>query len=299
MINQGNNTFKILDFHTHFAGDPTKFDHVLAGKFEGLQPRQSFNQRQVGRDPNALIEYLDGAGVDIVCVLAEEGPPTNYSVETSFILGYAGQAPDRILGIGNINPRIEVNVERRVQNLIDAGIKGFKLYCADHNQNPYDKKLVPLFEICQEYALPILIHTGTTSHYSMAHVQLGNPSYFIQLFTKYDRIPFLLCHGGKGGHHKDCVQILHDYPNTFIEISDIAPVVLKAICTEDLCDRFIFGTDMPQFPDYMPLIQNVLDLELTASARRKILFDNGARILDLKMTNTDTLKVRNIGANDN
>jgi hypothetical protein len=38
---------------------------------------------------------------------------------------------------------------------------------------------------------------------------------------------------------------------------------------------------MPQFPDYKPLIQNVLDLELSDDAKRKILFDNGACLLGL------------------
>jgi hypothetical protein len=281
MINHLGKCFKVLDVHTHFAGDPTKFDFTLAAKFESLQPKQSFNQRRVGRDPHALIEYLNLVGVDAVCVLAEEGPPTNYSVETSFVLGYAAQTPDRIFAIGNINPRIEANVERRVRRFVESGIKGFKLYCADHNQDPYAQKLIPFFEICNEHALPVLIHTGVTSHYSMANTTLGNPLYFTTLFGNYPRIHFLMCHGGKGGHHQDCVQILREYPNTYIEISDIAPSALRAICAEDLCDRFVFGTDMPQFPDYKPLIQNVLDLELSDDAKRKILFDNGACLLGL------------------
>lgn len=272
----------VIDAHTHFAGDPTRFDPTIAAIFSSLRGRQPFDQLRVGRDPAELVEYMDRSGVDVVCILAEEGPPTNYSVDSSFILGFAAQVPERIIPIGNVNHRIERNVERRVRSLIRGGIRGFKQYFADHNQNPYDRAVTPLYELCSEYRLPILFHCGTHSRYYMTNPAYGEPMFFEKLFDQYPRIPFVMCHGGKGGHHEQCVSILGSHENTFIEISDIAPGALKEMCIENLADRFIFGTDMPQFADYPALLNVVLNLPLSIPAKRKVFFDNAAGLFGVK-----------------
>jgi|GEM_PF-3382165 len=281
--------YPVIDVHTHFYGDTTRYDPNIAAIFHNLSDRQPFDQRKVGRDPTELVKYLDRSGVDVVCVLAEEGPPTNYSVDSGSVIGYAAQARDRIVPIGNLNHRIEADTRRRVRSLIDGGIRGFKQYYADHNQNPYDRALTPLYELCSEYELPILFHCGTHSRYPMSNPAYGQPLLFEQLFDQYPTIPFLMCHGGKGGHHEQCMQILASHPNTFIEISDIAPGELKKMCTEGLADRFIFGTDMPQFPDYGPLLDVVLTLPLSIGAKRKIFFDNAARLFGIAVHKFDSL----------
>jgi hypothetical protein len=277
-ISHQGNTFKVLDAHTHFAGDPQRFDPTIRDIFDRLRKRQSFSQLRVGRDPAELTEYLDCAGVDKVCLLAEEGPPTFYSVDSSFILGYAAQVPNRLIPIGNVNHRIEANVGRRVRSLITGGIRGFKQYFADHNQNPYDRALTPLYELCSEYRLPILFHCGTHSRYYMTNAEFGEPLLFEKLFSRYPRIPFVMCHGGKGGRHEQCLELLKKFENTFIEVSDITRSALRAMCTEELSDRFIFGTDMPQFADYGPLLKSILDLPLSVGAKQRVLFDNAARL---------------------
>jgi len=281
MIQHDGEPYKVLDFHTHFAGDPTKFDVILATIFARLQPRQPFIQRDVGRDPGALLAYLDRAGVDQVCVLAEEGPPTNYSVDSGFCAGYAAQAPDRLFAIGNVNPGLETDVARRCRQLIHAGVRGFKMYYADHNQDPYDSKLTPLYDLCQEYRLPLLIHSGTASRYPMSNPRYGEPLLFEALLQRYPDLPVVFCHGGKGGQHHDCLRLLQDYSNAFIDISDMAPKILREICTDAVADRFLFATDMPQFPDYKPLIDTVLALPLTVASRQRILYSNGAQLLGL------------------
>ena len=279
MITHEGETYAVLDAHTHFAGDSSRYDPTLTALFEKLRGKTAYSMQRLGREPGALIEYLDRSGIDMVCVLAEEGPPTHYSVDCSFIIGYAAQAPGRVFPIGNINHRIEPNVEERVRGLIAGGIRGFKQYYADHNQNPYDDRLTPLYELCGEHRLPLLFHCGTHSRYYMTNPEYGDAAKFERLFAKYPNVPFVMCHGGKGGQHETCLEFVRSLPNTYIEISDISRSALQRMCTEDVADRFLFGTDMPQFPDYAPLVKIVLDLPLSAGAQRKIFFENAANLL--------------------
>jgi predicted TIM-barrel fold metal-dependent hydrolase len=281
--------YPVFDVHTHFAGDTAHFDPTITAIFDNLRNRQPFDQARIGRDPGALVEYLDRSGIDMVCVLAEEGPPTQYGVDSGFIIGYAAQAPSRIIPIGNLNHRIESDAGRRVRSLIRGGIRGFKQYYADHNQNPYDRALRPLYELCSEYHLPIMFHCGTHSRYYMSNAAYGRPMLFQKLFEQYPRVPFVMCHGGKGGHHEECVEILGSHPNTFIEISDITPSALREMCTEELASRFIFGTDMPQFVDYAPLVNVVLSLPISSCAKRKIFFDNAANLFGIEIQQSVSL----------
>jgi predicted TIM-barrel fold metal-dependent hydrolase len=69
------------------------------------------------------------------------------------------------------------------------------------------------------------------------------------------------------------------YPNTFIDISDMPSAVLEQVCCDDLADRFVFGSDMPQFLGYSNLLRRVFDLPVTIESKRKILYDNGTRLL--------------------
>ncbi len=288
MILHDSQNYSVLDIHSHFAGDITRFDPTIAIIFEKLQAKQSFSQRHVGRDPGALLDYLDSEGVDQVCILAEEGPPTNYSVDSGFCCGYAAQAPDRIFAIGNVNPRIETNVGRRCQQLVCAGVRGFKIYGSDHNVDPFDRRLSPLYEVCNERHLPVLFHSGTASRYPMTNPRFGEPLYFEPLFARYPQIPFVMCHGGKGGQHLECLRLVRDYPNTFIDISDMPGAILAQVCSDDLADRFVFGSDMPQFLGYSNLLRRVLDLALSADSKRKMLYDNGAKLLGLRCSNASS-----------
>ncbi len=209
MIHHENNTYYVIDVHTHFVGDYQRFDPLLQPIFDRVKPYQQehFDIKEVGRAAWTLVEYLDKSGVDSVCLMAEEGPPTFYSVPTELCLGYASADSKRFFVIGNVNPRLKRSVAQRTKHLIDGGAKAFKIYASDHAQDPYDKTLTPLFEICAEFNLPVFFHTGANSRYPMAQNQYGDPLYWESLMIRYPEIPFVMCHGGKGGFEDNCLRL--------------------------------------------------------------------------------------------
>src|SRR5262249_7119506 len=117
--------------------------------------------------------------------------------------------------------------------------------------------------------------------YPMSNPRFGEPAAFEPLFARYPSVPFVMCHGGKGGQHLECLRLLGDYPNTYIEVSDMPSAVLAEVCSDRLADRFLFGSDLPQFTGYGGLLLRLLRLPLEVESKRKILHDNAACLLRL------------------
>ena len=128
-----------------------------------------------------------------------------------------------------------------------------------------------------------MFHSGTQSRYPMTNPRYGEAATWKPLVEKYDRIPFVAAHGGKGGQQQDFLRLVKEYSNVYIEVSDMPYHILERSLSGDpgLWDRYIFGTDMPQFPDVRVLILKVLKLPLPTAAKRAILYTNGARLLGL------------------
>jgi predicted TIM-barrel fold metal-dependent hydrolase len=284
MVVHDGERYRVCDAHTHFAGDTTRFDPTIRQIFERLQEKHresGLSLRQVGRNPGALLDYLDSVGIDKAWVLAEEGPPTNYSVDSTLILGYCAQALGRLVPIGNLNPRIDRDIARRGESLIRAGIRGFKIYASDHNQDPRATELTPLYELCQAHRLPLMFHSGTRSRYALTNPKFGEAATWEALIRQYEAIPFVAAHGGKGGQQQDFLRLVQEYPNLFIEVSDLPFHTLEQHLSSNanIWDRYLFGTDMPQFANVHVLILKVLKLSIPIQAKHAILYDNAARLM--------------------
>jgi uncharacterized protein len=286
MVEHDGEQHRVLDIHGHYAGEVDRFDPTIRRIFDRLRPKhkeRGLNLQEVGRNPAALLDYMNSVGIDKVCLLAEEGPPTGYSVDSSFVLGYCSQAPGRLFAFGNVNPRIDRNLARRCEGLIRAGVRGFKLYASDHNQDPQAVELAPLFELCNAYRLPMMFHSGTLSRYPMTNPKYGEAATWEPLIRKYEAIPFIAAHGGKGGQQREFRRLVQEYPNLYVDVSDMPYHVLEQSLAGDpsIWGRYVFGTDMPQFPDVRVVILKVLKLPLSTAAKRAILYDNAARLLGL------------------
>lgn len=122
----------IIDFHQHFA---------LGGEKDFLR---------------RLLEGMDEAGVDIVCLNGVVVPPTqavngNAEVENAF-----RKYPGRIIGFGAVYPGRDSF--QKVDELHSRGFKGLKMIWPT---NRYDHEdFGPYYQKAEDYDMPILFHTG-------------------------------------------------------------------------------------------------------------------------------------------
>jgi predicted TIM-barrel fold metal-dependent hydrolase len=273
--------FRVFDIHSHYAGDPDRFDEMLRPAFEAPRGKQTFRQRIVGRDPDALLEYLNSEGVDCAGVMADESYATHRAAENNMVLGYCNQEPSRLLAIGSINTHVEGNAARRVRRLIRGGIRALKIYASDLHMNPAGKELWPVYEVLAEDNLPVMFHTGSHSRNPYAYPAYGDPSAIEPMIKAFPTLPVVMCHSGKGGYENKCLRMASEYPNVYLELADLGSQWVSTLVTEQSASRIVFGTDMPQFSGYGALLLRVLKLRISNEAKQKVLYDNAARLMKI------------------
>jgi predicted TIM-barrel fold metal-dependent hydrolase len=160
--------------------------------------------------------------------------------------------PDRFIVFGGVDPRRgPEGVDIFERSLHRFGFSGLKLYppCGFEMDDPL---LYPLYEICNQYKLPVISHTGPSLPSMRTERQY--PSTILKVSEEFKDISFILAHGG-ANDWEVTVEIAKQRRNVYFDISTFQAGIqhpeelesrFKAF--EKQCpDQVIFGTDWPMF----------------------------------------------------
>jgi predicted TIM-barrel fold metal-dependent hydrolase len=273
----------LVDIHTHLVGDPGRFDLTLRRSNSSMP--DGFDRLRIGRDPDALIEYLNTECVAIAGIIGDNGPTAGYSIDANYVTGFVAQRPDRLFGIAPMNVHVDGNaLGEAAARLLGTGvIRGFKNYTSSHRNDPLDERLKDVYDICNERRTPFLFHTGAADRYQYADLRLANVDRLEPIVRDYPDMPVVLCHGGNGGQTEMAARLAHEYENCFIDIADMSARniqrALQIVCPL----KIMFGTDMPQYPHYDALVRRVTDLPISFWGKSRILTWNAVELFGLEL----------------
>ena len=96
-------------------------------------------------------------------------------------------------------------------------------------------------------------------------------------------LTLILAHAGRPLYMPTALFLARRHPNVHLDLSGIPPKKLLEYLPrlEDLADKCLWGTDYPS-PGVLSMRRNVddfLTLPLSDETRRKILWENGARLI--------------------
>lgn len=285
--------FEVVDVHQHMAGSFRGFDPDLRRVFERVESSLDVSLDELGRSAEAGVALLDSVGVDGAWVLAEEGPPSGFGADSLYVADYCHQVQGRLTPIGCVNPKFRTNIPDRVERLDETGIRGIKLYCSDHNFSPLHPGLEPVYDWLARTRRPLMVHTGAISRFSFANLEFGRPACLEPVVKDFPTMPVILVHCGKGPSgattEAEALDMFETYDNVWLELSDLSPVAVARVCTEERAPRTLFGSDMPQFKpsQYRRMIQVVADLDISPEARAAVLAGNARRLVPVEPPSTD------------
>ena len=155
----------IIDCHVHL----NKYDKagLQTNEFTSLENRL-----------NALLQSMNTNNVDYSIVI------TSYRVDID--RPSTSQIIDIISKNETIRNRIGIVAGFTIDNHTDEDLKqyrtwlkdrliiGIKLYCGYEHYYPYDKRYQKVYDICIEYRVPVMIHTGDAFS-SMAKLRYAHP----------------------------------------------------------------------------------------------------------------------------
>lgn len=182
------------------------------------------------------------------------------------------------------------------KGIFDYGFKGLKLY-PPMGYKMDDDQLSQYYKICDEFQLPVLIHTGPSL--AILHNEYASPINALNVCRKFPNVKFIFAHAGLMLENEDVLALLN-MPNTFVDISGFQKSIHKAtqsnffkrIFHNDVNEKILYGSDWPLFNMMRPLKDDISVLKETSDGLigndnykpdgfENIMYKNARRLLKL------------------
>jgi predicted TIM-barrel fold metal-dependent hydrolase len=257
----------IIDCHAHVASQefiPLSFIEGAAGNVvralaaQGLSVtrRQLLDRWLAGLqdgDCDELVEEMNASGIaesvlllpDFTFALKDCKLSISEAVERHRVI--LNRRPDRFRVFAGVDPRWgRDGVDLFHRAVTEYGFHGLKLY-PPCGYSPSDRSLFPFYEICAQYRLPVLTHTGPTS--PVLAFDVARPILADEAARTFPDINFILAHG-HGTYVEECIALCACRPNVYLDVSGFQtmPVEsLRPLFSRGINHKILFGTDWPLF----------------------------------------------------
>jgi hypothetical protein len=279
----------IIDIHVHIQPLRMFKPHALELMKHG---KASFEQvERFAAEPAAFLKFLDECGIERAGLINYVSPDViGFTAEVNdWVAGYCKADPKRLIAFGSVHPKYAADSGREVDRLAKIGIRGLKVHPSHQlfSPNAYRDGLAPLaaiYERAQASGLPVMIHTGT-SIFPGARNLHAQPMLADDVGVDYPDLVIILAHGGRPLWMSEAFFLVRRHKNMFMDVSGIPPQKLMEYFPrlEEISDKVLFGTDWPGpgVPEVRGNIEKFLALPISDAAKRRIAYDNAARLFPL------------------
>lgn len=266
----------IVDAHVHLL--PPRLAARVRAVFDTYLP----GCLAYPQDPDEVLADLADNGVRQAWVLPYAHAPgvTDWLVpatdEHVRDLATRGHGVDLVLGVtthpGDPDPAAVVGEAVR-----DRGARVLKLHCAVGGFRADDRRLDPVWSLCADLRLPVVLHAGkdpagTSDERDIAEVD--------RVARRHPDVPLILAHAGEPAV-ASALALLDRHANLH---ADLTPVVaaVPAVSDADLlrhADRLLFGSDAPNTGHRVAALRDRLTSRgLDAPAVTSVLGGNARRL---------------------
>jgi predicted TIM-barrel fold metal-dependent hydrolase len=244
-------------------------------------------------DPHAFLGLLDKLGIERAGLINDVSPNvTGFKPEMNdWIAKYSSAAPERLLAFGSVHPRTVADPGAEVDRIARLGIRGLKLHPCHQEISPNAyrngyKPLEDMYVRAQANGLPVMIHTGTSVFPGARNIH-AQPILCDDVGVDFPNLTIILAHGGRPLWMNEAFFLVRRHKNMYMDISGIPPLKLLEHFPrlEEIADKVLWGTDWPGpgVPEIKANLDAFNSLPIGQAAKRKILYDNAARLFPRKV----------------
>jgi hypothetical protein len=238
-----------------------------------------------------LVDTMRGSTVDSAIILS------SYKVNddrpsTSQILDAVKKHDNLFVVAGfSLNNHTEDYLQDCKVWLKDGRIKGIKLYCGYEHYYPYDKLYQPVYDLCVEYDVPVMIHTGDTFS-STGKLRYSHPLNIDDVAVDNPDLKIIMCHMGNPWI-LDCQEVIYKNKNVYADISGLVLGDFTHFYEEYMIEKIaeflnyageprylLYGTDWP-ISNMESYLNFVARLDLSDQARELLMFKNAQRLFKI------------------
>jgi uncharacterized protein len=205
-----------------------------------------------------------------------------------------------ILLVGTIRTKSVSHKEiKRLRNLlIDKKIIGIKLYPGYEEFYPSDKKCNPIYDLCEEFNVPVIFHSGETLGTGKG-MKYSRPEHIDDVAIKRPNLKIIIAHLGNPWIN-DTMVILNRHKNVYSDISGLVPKyfdsywknhyeneIIKVLKWCNGNNKLIFGTDWPFWDEaiYLTLTEQYVEfvnkLKISKEDKERIFYLNAKKVFNL------------------
>lgn len=171
-------------------------------------------------------------------------------------------------------------------------IKGIKIFPGHDPIYPTDKRLIPIYKLCDKYNLPIVIHTGENSKDSKLG-KYNDPKLIVKIAKRFPNLKILICHYFNP-KIEYCYNTTKNYPNIYFDTSALAHQEVLKMSGEKILKKFLkktilerpgnvlFGSDYAcdgcNMADHINLIKS---LNLSNKINKEVFYKNAINLFKL------------------
>lgn len=243
--------FRLYDTHTHLGN--------------------AFHSGRV-MTADAMLRHMDAEGIDR-SVLIPFPVVADYRAEHDLIASAVRAHPDRFTGTLCIHPFLpeqEVADELR-RGVEQLGLRALKLQPQFCGLNPVSAKASWFFGLANEYKLPVIVHTGAGTPFSL-------PSLLITPARQYPELPIIIGHAGSPLYFLEAIVAAQTCANLYIELSSLMPHQVLEVVKHIPAARLMAGSDLPESAAIE--LGKIIGLPIDEATRRQILWDTPRRLFD-------------------
>lgn len=183
--------------------------------------------------PEDMIRDMDLAGVDMAV-----GCSLGQMVDNGFITETVKAHPTRIIGFGQVNPRMPDAVETIDRVGGELGLKGLKLHPTMHGYHFADHGLLdPIFDAADRNGLVVLVNALDDPFCAPLSIE--------EIARGFPNTPVLIAHMGTVWNVNEAILVARRNPNIYLETSGTQLLDVKLAYRALGPDQIVMGTDWP------------------------------------------------------
>ena len=258
----------------YLAGEEReRFESV--GRAAGLQ----------GYTPREFVARLRALGIEKILVPAiltwswrEQRPIEQTTVEE--VVEVAREAPEVIFGLYGVNPRRGMEgvagLERAVR---EHGFRGMHIHPHGFGFPPNHQYYFPYYAKCHELGVAAVISMGHTLDFMP--IEPGRPIYLDDVALYFPGLKIVCAHTG-WPWVEEAIALASKHPHVYLGTSAYAPKywrpeLVRFIDSRRGRDKVLWGTDWP-LVKHDEALEQIAALGLREESKRKLLYDNAARV---------------------
>lgn len=223
-----------------------------------------------------LLHEMEALGIERSVLLPIDFPALSRNAETALSVA---RAEARLIAFGSVHP-FSPRLTERLDQQVALGARGVKVHPAVQCVPPDHPRAVRLYRLCGERLLPVLWHCGPVGIEPALWRRLSQVRLYERPIAECPATTFFLGHAG-ALQVDEALDLQLRYPNVVLEISCQSLANVGHIVERGDPERIVYGSDWPFYSQAITLAKVLLVTEGRRGLRRKILYENAARILQL------------------